>query len=275
MGRPSIVGFLKSLGKRLRISVRGCEGGDKLRLLVWSFMDSIPRSVRKAFPYLEEPLELIKNKLVYGTVLNVNGNFFVLSDCESLFILSPEFEDWMWSYLKPTKGEVFVDVGAHIGKYTIQIAKVVGESGLVVAIESHPKNYKVLLENIRLNGLKNVIPVNIAAWCSEGRVRLFIGDKNGHHSIKRDFGRGSLVVKARALDDVLEELRVEKVNWIKIDVEGAELEVLKGLQNTLRKYRPTVIAEITREHYEIEDLIRKLGYTLKNIAPTYYLLKPN
>jgi len=47
------------------------------------------------------------------------------------------------------------------------------------------------------------------------------------------------------------------------------------LQNALRKYKPIVIAEIAREQSEIEGLIRKLGYTLKNIAPTYYLLKPN
>jgi len=129
------------------------------------------------------------------------------------------------------------------------------------------------VENIRLNGLKNVIALNIAAWSEDRKVTLFIGDKPGHHSVKKNFGRGSIIVNAKALDNVLTELKVEKVNWIKIDVEGAEFEVLKGLQNTLRKHRPTLIVEISKEQNKIEDFISKLGYTVEKIAPMYYLLK--
>jgi FkbM family methyltransferase len=217
---------------------RGFTGVDKFRIFVWWLLDSIPRSVRRAFPAVEGPLELIKGRLLRGTKLNINGSIFTPLDSDSVFILSPEYEDWMWSHLHLRKGDVFVDVGAHIGKYTVQLAKVVGDKGLVVAIEPHPENFQILQENIRLNALKNVIPLNLAAWSGEGRLRLFIGDRRDHHSLKRDFGRGSIVVKAAALDNVLSGLRLEKIDWIKIDVEGAELEVLKGLQDTLKRLDP-------------------------------------
>lgn len=70
----------------------------------------------------------------------------------------------MWNFIQLRKGDVFIDVGAHIGKYTILVAKIVGKEGLVIAIEPNPENYETLLENIKLNNLKNVIAVNIAAW---------------------------------------------------------------------------------------------------------------
>jgi len=211
--------------------------------------------------------------LLRKVIIKVNESKFTVLDSESVFIISPGWESWIWNHLKVAKGDVFLDVGAHIGKYTIPIAKIVGENGLVIAVEPHPINYKTLLENIRLNGLKNVIALNIAAWSENRKMTLFIGDKTSLHSTKKDFGRGSIIVNAKALDNVLNELKVERVNWIKIDVEGAEFEVLKGLQNTLRKQRPTLIVEIWEEQNKIEDFISKLGYTLEKIAPMYYLLK--
>lgn len=227
-----------------------------------------------AFPRVVKPIELAKNRLLQRTTIEVYGSRFRPLDSESVFVLSPEFEGWMWKHLRFMEGNVFIDIGAHIGKYTVQIAKVVGEGGLVVAVEPHPENYKALVENIRLNGLRNVISVNAAAWCGEDNLRLFIGDKCGHHSLVRSFGRGFIKVRARALDGILRELKVEKADWVKIDVEGAEFEVLKGSLNTLRKHRPTVIIEITKNQSEIEELVSELGYGIENIAPTYYLLKP-
>ena len=273
MSAPSLIGFLNFLKKRILVSFKGYRCRDKVRLFGWLILDSVPRTLLQTLPTLKEYIELAKILLLRGVILNVNESQFTLLDSESVLIISPEFESWIWNHLKVAKGDVFLDVGAHIGKYTVSIAKIVGENGLVIAIEPHPTNYKTLVENIRLNGLKNVIALNIAAWSEDRKVTLFIGDKPGHHSVKKNFGRGSIIVNAKALDNVLNELKVEKVNWIKIDVEGAEFEVLKGLQNTLRKHRPTLIVEISKEQNKIEDFISKLGYTLEKIAPMYYLLK--
>jgi len=270
---PSLIGFLNFLKKRILVSFKGCRCIDKVRLFGWSILDSVPRSLLQTLPTLKEYIERAKNLLLHEVIIKVNESKFTVLDSESVLIISPEFESWIWNHLKVAKGDVFLDVGAHIGKYAVPIAKIVGENGLVIAVEPHPTNYKTLLENIRLNGLKNVIALNIAAWSENRKMTLFIGDKPGHHSAKKDFGRGSIIVKAKALDNVLNELKVERVNWIKIDVEGAEFEVLNGLQNTLRKHRPTLIVEISKEQNKIEDFISKLGYTLEKIAPMYYLLK--
>jgi FkbM family methyltransferase len=210
-----------------------------------------------------------------GVVIDVNGCMFRPIDSESVLILQPEFEEWMWSYLRVPKGGVFIDVGAHIGKYTIPMAKAIGDSGLVIAVEPHPDNYKQLVENIRLKNVRNVIALNIAAWSEERWMKLFIGDVHGHHSLVYDFGRGFTLVRARPLDNVLEELGIKRVDCVKVVVEGAELEVLKGLRRTLKRFKPIVVAEIRNEYLsEVEDLSRKLGYVMKQIAPMYYVLEP-
>jgi len=162
-----------------------------------------------------------------------------------------------------------------VGKYTIPMAKIVGENGLVIAIEAHPKNYKCLVENVRLNNLKNVVALNMATWSEERKLKLFIGDSSGHHSLKMDFRRGFILIQARALDDVLRELGVSKVDCIKIDVEGAELETLKGLRKTLREYRPIIIAEVRKENVDkVKEFLQEQGYVMEEVAPMHYVLKP-
>lgn len=146
---------------------------------------------------------------------------------------------------------------------------------MVIAVEPHPDNYKQLVENIRLNNVRNVIALNIAACSEECWMKLFIGDVHGHHSLVYDFGRGFKLVRARPLDNVLEELGIKRVDCMKVDVEGAELEVFKGLRRTLKRFKPIVVAEIRNEYLsEVEDLSRKLGYVMKQIAPMYYVLEP-
>jgi len=266
---------MEYLIRRARAVTRGKGFTSKAKLATWALLDSTPRTVLMAFPFLKPPLQALKNKLLKGVIIDVNGVMFRPIDSESVFILQPEFEEWMWSYLRVSKGGVFIDVGAHIGKYTIPMAKAIGDSGLVIAVEPHLGNYKLLVENIRLNSVRNVIALNIAAWSEERWMKPFIGDIHGHHSLVYDFGRGFVLVRARPLDNVLEELGINRVDCIKVDVEGAELEVFKGLRRTLKRFKPIVVAEIRDEYLsEVKDLSQKLGYVMKRIAPMYYVLEP-
>jgi len=69
-------------------------------------------------------------------------------------MVSPLFEQWIWKYLHILNlGDCSIDIGAHIGKYTIQVARIIGDEGLVLSIEAHPDNYKILVENILINHL--------------------------------------------------------------------------------------------------------------------------
>lgn len=248
---------------------------DKLSFFIFAIMNSFPRTIRSKIEVVEKFISRFK-LIRKGITVNINGTKYVLVDDESFHIVTPRFESWMWNYLKPEEGDVFLDVGAHVGKYALQVAKIVGEKGTVIAIEPMPENYDALTRNIKLNGLRNVIPLNIAAWNRECDVKLFIGDKGGRNSLKYNMGLGHVEVKAKPLDTVLEELNVNRVDWIKIDVEGAEYEVLQGLEKTLKENGSKLIVEVKDENKnKVLGFMEKLNYAAHPINNEYYYFKPH
>ncbi len=153
-------------------------------------------------------------------------------------------EDEIIEQFLPKQGDIVVDIGAHIGHYTLIASKRVGTNGKVVAIEAHPGNFEMLNRNIKLNNLTNVISLNHAVYSKETRIKLYLpGEESGntiYNTIISDRARNEdkfVQVSANTLDYLLQskEIKQEKVNWIKIDVEGAEFEVLKGATNVLSK----------------------------------------
>lgn len=212
---------------------------------------------------------LLRNILLRNPVLTIDGVKYWLSDArlESLATLLTEYEKYVWRYLKPAIGDVFIDVGAHVGKYTLQVARIVGDEGLVIAIEPHPGNYRALLRGIQLNGFRNVVAFNVAAWDRDCKLKLFIHEAAVFHSTKIDIGLGYVEVEARTIDQVITELSTKQVDWIKIDVEDAEIEVLKGLKKTLAKYAPQLIIEVQWKNLkEILKLMGNYHYAVKPIA---------
>jgi FkbM family methyltransferase len=154
---------------------------------------------------------------------------------------NPDREADIVKLFRPNEGDIVVDVGAHIGKYTIIASKMVGSQGKVIAIEAHPANYDTLKQNIVINKLNNVIALNYAVHSTETLVKLYEpGQEEGftiYNTIMTDRiplnNQKSIEVKANTLDFLLLENGIKEVNWIKIDVEGAEFEVLKGATNIL------------------------------------------
>jgi FkbM family methyltransferase len=214
-------------------------------------------------------------------VVNISGVKYSLVDYESLSIVLPKFEQEIWKYLQPRRGEVFTDIGAHVGKYTLQVAKRLGRYGLVVAVEPNPKNFLALLRGVELNDLQNVISLNCAAWSQNCKLRMFLGDSSGHHSACKNTGFGYFEVEAKTIDDILKTLNIEHVDWIKIDVEGAEFEVLKGMGKTLTEMHPRIIIEAFHENLrDIKNLLEKHGYKtilikgLKGLKFNYYYFEP-
>jgi FkbM family methyltransferase len=153
-------------------------------------------------------------------------------------------EDEIIEHFLPKQGDIVVDIGAHIGHYTLIASKRVGTNGKVVAIEAHPGNFEMLNRNIKLNRLTNVIPLNYAAYSKETKVKLYVPDEESgytiYHTLMERTGKKFVEVDAITLDYLLLQLNgiregVVEVNWIKIDVEGVEFEVLKGATNVLSK----------------------------------------
>ena len=150
-------------------------------------------------------------------------------------------EDDIIEHFTPKQGDIVIDIGANIGRYTIISSKRVGTKGKVVAIEAHPGNFEILNRNIKLNQLTNIIPLNYAAYSKETKIKLYVPDEESgytiYHTLMERTGKKFVEVNANTLDYLLQlnQIRQEEVNWIKIDVEGAEFEVLKGATNVLSK----------------------------------------
>lgn len=212
--------------------------------------------------YLSPPsAKGVFNRLGRGTTIQT-GLKFTVGTPYDIFVISPSWERNLEDVFDFKKGVCFLDVGANVGKYTLRAAILVGESGKIVAIEPNKDNFRVLVKNIELNKLRNCIPFNMAASSTDGEVTLFLGPNSARHSIVQDFGKGSYKIRTRALDNVLNETGIEKVDIIKIDVEGAELEVLKGLNMTLKKENPLIIIEVhpLKNKEKIVEYLNDLGY---------------
>lgn len=144
-------------------------------------------------------------------------------------------EEIILSMFNPSPGEIVIDVGAHIGRYSIIGSKKVGQKGCVISIEANPDVYPILVKNISLNSLDNVNALNNAVFSENLKMRFYKGNSN---SI-RDNQFGTVVrnidnfntkgldeyieVDAVTIDSVIieQDLEIDKIKWIKIDVEGA------------------------------------------------------
>jgi FkbM family methyltransferase len=167
----------------------------------------------------------------------------------------------------PNEGEIILDVGAHIGRYAIRASRLIDGQGKVIAIEAEPSNFEALVFNLKLNQIDNVIPLNLAAWDKEATLDLHFTALSTAHSLVFPGSKSTKVI-ARPLDKVLEELGIEKVDWLKIDVEGAEVEVLLGLEKTIRcspnlKLLVEVHTKETKE--QCLTIINKRGYEVQEI----------
>ncbi len=153
----------------------------------------------------------------------------------------------MRSYLH--RGDTCVDVGGHLGYYALVMSQLVGPSGHVISFEPVPSNMSVLKENISLNNATNVELVNAALGERPGTVPLICPENfelSWTPSIRGysvEGSRNSIDVRMDTLDAFLQRGQY-KPTVIKIDVEGAELDVLSGAVETLRTTRPTVLLEI-------------------------------
>ena len=166
------------------------------------------------------------------------------------------------------EGAVFVDVGANVGYYTLVASKLVGAVGRVYSIEPVPSTAAVLRVNVELNGCGNIVVREVAAWSARECLTLKIpASMYGYASVVRE--GTSVTVVASTLDDILRD--ETWIHLIKIDVEGAELEVLKGARSVLRRTR-YVILELSRNAREVLRELLDAGFACKKARFGTYIL---
>jgi FkbM family methyltransferase len=235
--------FLKIIYRGIRFSFKIALGKKRTDMFYTkrgiNFKDFLYRAIK--FLKIGDPLMLE----IY--VPKHNYNIYCPLNKEDFIVMTRHEDDIIERFL-PKQGDIVVDIGAHMGRYTIISSKRVGANGKVVAIEAHPSNFEMLKSNIKLNQLTNVIPLNYAAYSKETKIKLYLPDEESgytmHHSIMsnyvftkyKDKTEDKFVeVSANTLDYLLQLNEITDVNWVKIDVEGAEFEVLKGASNVLSK----------------------------------------
>ncbi len=160
--------------------------------------------------------------------------------------------DWVEPELRALErllqpGDVFIDVGANIGLYSLKAARLVGPSGYVLALEPGAEAYGHLVSNLAMNAFPWATPVKIAASDAEGQAVLHhvpLGhDPQAFSLIANDRAVDGEVVATVTLDELVDRVGLDRIDLIKIDVEGAEPLVLAGAARVLTRLRPAVIFE--------------------------------
>lgn len=152
------------------------------------------------------------------------------------------------------EGDTVIDVGANIGTFTVPMSQMVGAHGSVYAVESDPRTFKVLCANLALNGILNTKPLNGFVTVGEAAVAEAPNDASCH------IGNTSA-----ASFLTLDSLQLEACHFIKVDVDGGELEVFRSAETQIERFRPMLYFENELRDKSVELLtfvIHSLGYHL-------------
>lgn len=213
-----------------------------------TWLRKIPGS-RKVYYYLNEFPWLFLRK----TIFEIEGSKMYLNPWERS-TLRPTFRNYITSYKnkEPLTIKVFkdivkegytvVDLGANIGYFTLLAARLVGNSGKVYSFEPEPKNYRCLCKNIELNGYNNICAEQAAVSNVAGKRKLFIANETGAHTIRsshdsgyfndKEFGE-FVEVSTIVLNDFFD--KDEKIDVIKMDIEGSEMAAFLGMDEIIRR----------------------------------------
>ena len=176
--------------------------------------------------------------------------------------------------------KVIIDIGANVGYYTVELAKLLDTSGKLLSFEPVEASFSQLKKNVELNHLeKNVRTFQIGLSNSISEARIFLPRISGSsaaslRNLHPEEKSESQIIKISTLDEVIDSLGITDCNLIKIDVEGGELQVIEGGIETISKFKPIIFAELLRKwskafSYNPNNvllLLHKLGYSCWGVS---------
>lgn len=182
-------------------------------------------------------------------------------------------------HLKP--GGTFFDIGANVGFFSLLAARLVGPSGRIVAFEPVPANAAAIRRNAALNNFQHITAIETAVGDSTGEIELVLTRHPGGASIIQDTPSPDITGRTRVplarIDDLHAQGRIPAPNLVKIDVEGAEPAVLRGMESTARRFHPGIICELddaTVEAVEgkvagVAEMLGSWGYSVTLLDRAY------
>ncbi len=173
---------------------------------------------------------------------------------------------WAERFYKIKEGQIIIDAGAYLGSFTLYAAKRVGKTGKVIAFEPDPNNFKILESIIEKSGLQNVILIEKALGDVAKEVEL--ESANHFSSVVIKTSKNPIFkVQQTTLDEEMRKLKIMKVHFIKMNIEGAEINAIKGAKQTLVNVEHVAISchavNGQNTENEINPLLKKLGFKTK------------
>lgn len=167
--------------------------------------------------------------------------------------------------------DVVLDIGANIGWHSIGFSKF-KKNIKVFAFEPIPQTYKILLENIKINKIRNITPFNFGLYDKNTTLIFYYHPTGSGNASSKNLNpeRKPIKIKSKVfpLDLLVEKVPMSKINFIKCDVEGAELFVFKGAEKSISKFKPIIFTELLRKWSksfgygpnDVVSLLKKYGY---------------
>ena len=182
-----------------------------------------------------------------------------------------------------TPGNVFYDIGTNVGFFTILAANLVGPSGQIYSFEPAPSNVASIRHNIKLNDFSNITVIEKAVSESSGKGKLLLGKYCGGYTLSKSRSHsgagteGAIAVDLVSIDDLVKQGAIAPPTVVKIDVEGVEIEVLRGMSQTIQQFKPIIIYEIddrvkesfNQKQEEADAFVRSLGYKITSLTDSY------
>lgn len=211
-------------------------------------------------------------------LMKKDGIKYLLPNKEALGLVTPKARPYQ-QFHEVARGDIIVDVGACLGEDTLPMARKAGSEGLVISIEVEPENLRHLRRNVTLNQLRNVEIVEKAAWNRKEMLELHLAKSNATPSLVQNLSRDKFVgreikVQADTLDNIISAYDVERVDLLKFNIEGAEIEALKGAKELLGLTKKVAIATHRRDKgwttTKVLDLLKKRGFKPKKVKGWFH-----
>jgi FkbM family methyltransferase len=163
----------------------------------------------------------------------------------------------------PSNGEFVIDGGAYYGDTGIWFSNAVGRDGHVWCFEPNAKNQKILRKNISVNRLSNMSPVPKGLWEGEEQLSFFLSEASSRVIKEKSVSS----ISVTSLDSFVEKEKIPKVDFIKLDIEGAERNALNGMEMTIRQFKPKLAVCV---YHRYDDII-VIPQFIKTLHPGYRL----